>query len=239
VLPKGEEEEKVVLILYPDLRARFEQEWGSLSREMRSLAYFSGHQALLEKELKKLKGEELQPKPDPAPNPGPPPEIKTVQLHKTETVVNPPVNTKGSGDGVFDPRINKNHYHSGKEAEKLVRDALIRTYGRKNVKWVSGYSDEDRRDDTCGFDFKYRVDGQWKMLEVKNAVNDSFIISSKEVAIGLLNKGDYHIALVKNGQINLVKDFFLNEGWMKDFVVEGDYTAVPREWFVSFTLTAI
>ncbi len=132
--------------------------------------------------------------------------------------------------------MNQHYRHAGKEAEKLVRDALVQAYGRKNVKWVSGFSDEDGRDDTCGYDIKYRIEGKWKLLEVKSASNDSFIISYNEVQTGLRCKEKYHLALVKNGHIHIVEDFFMNDSWENDFMIVGNYTAVPKEWLVSYLL---
>lgn len=74
------------------------------------------------------------------------------------------------------------------------------------------------------------------MVEVKSATNDAFIINSNEIDKRLNNKEIYFLALIKDREIFMVRDFFVDPGWSKGFYVEGDYTAVPRDWFVSYVM---
>ena len=241
-LRRNEEEEKVIMILYPKLKSDYEEEWHGLTNDLQSLSYFPGHDAKLLNALKKIRGQDevvtnasmedlTQQQPAVVAS------ISFVQLRKTETALLPSVTRSTNSPAIFDPRMNQYYRHAGKEAEKLVRDALVQAYGRKNVKWVSGFSDEDGRDDTCGYDIKYRIEGKWKLLEVKSASNDSFIISYNEVQTGLRCKEKYHLALVKNGHIHIVENFFMNDSWANDFMIVGNYTAVPKEWLVSYFIS--
>ena len=88
------------------------------------------------------------------------------------------------------------------------------------------------RNDQAGYDIRYRVDknGNWIYVEVKNAADDAFIISSPEITFGLDNKESYELALVKHSELFMVKGFFLEDGWQQDFTIESNYIAVPKDW---------
>jgi hypothetical protein len=242
---------EIIAELYQDLKKQFAEEWFGLSKEQQSLAFFKGHREELRSALRKIRQDEQPDEEDDAetsssdaspflPPPVEPsggkPQVNFIKLTKKEDFkILHSTRKKGSG-GAFDLRIPRRQQHAGKEAEKLVMDLLVVVYGRTNVSWVSGNSNEATQDDTLGYDIKYRenADANWILVEVKNAAADSFIISSYEVGIGLKNKHKYHLALIKDRQVSMVKDFFMDDDWNKDFTIDAEYQAVPKDWFVSF-----
>ena len=148
-LIKNEETPYFVTMLYSSLRSKYEEEWHGLSPEFESLAYFKGNNDKLKAELIKIRSKDekpdddpIPPQPDNDPRPAPVVKINYVQLSKASRPV--PVNPsrKPSKRSVFDIRMNKHFHHAGKEAEKLVLDSLVQAYGRENVRWISGNSDE-------------------------------------------------------------------------------------------------
>ena len=251
---KGEDAPLIITLRYQSLRDKFAEEWEGLSYELISLAFYPGNLDRLKRELSKIRsdGQAEDEKPgaldgeDDKPQPPPPSPAGTaesiglhfVTLNRPHSKTPVPVARKSGRRPVFDIRMNKNFYNAGKEAERMVRDKLVAIYKRGNVRWISGYSDEVFRDDTAGYDIKYREhkDAEWVMVEVKSAANDAFIISSNEVEKGIANKERYFLALIKNKEIFMVQDFFMDPGWAKDFYVEGNYTAVPKDWFVSYVI---
>jgi len=195
---------------YKELLAKYEEIEKSFSDEQRSLLYFEGNLAEILKfiivtpaEADKQKEEEDDDENDNLPL------VEKNLANNIPTGIKPRTHSRG---GSVDPNREKAKRQAGKKAEENVRDTLIGLYGRKNVQWVSGNSDEDKPDDSLGYDFLYRktdVD-EWCFLEVKSVTGSSFIISNNEFKVALDNKEKYHLALVKTEEIIIDKDFFKN-----------------------------
>lgn len=168
---KGEDAPAIVTMRYRNLWDKFTEEWERLSYESLSLAFYTGNLDRLKKELSMIREDdhahnEKPESPDiegagpgvtaePADTPATA-ELHFVTLTKPHTKTPVPVTRKSGRRPVFDIRMNKHFYNAGKEAEKMVRDKLVTLYKRENVQWISGYSDEVMRDDSAGFDIKYR-----------------------------------------------------------------------------------
>lgn len=107
---------------------------------------------------------------------------------------------------------------AGKRAELLVKQALeSRGY---SFKWRSGYSDQvEYRDDTLGYDFEYREKdaNEDRFLEVKNYSGAGFLISANEMKTALSpDKSErYDIALVSDGKVYIIKNFFKGRNFTK------------------------
>lgn len=235
-----------ILNRYPNLQAKFPAEWSGLSPENQSLSLFPGHWATVLKALLDIRGIPGETLPAEGENEtggedGVPPPIVTGRILPVELSnpasqpQGPKTENKGSGH-IFDQRRNRQNSQAGNSAERLVRDTFVKAYGRQNVKWVSGNSDEGIRNDALGYDLKYRVDesSPWHLLEVKNTSGNTFIISSNEVTVGTANAHNYHLALVNGTDIRLSEGFFSNPQWKGTFKINGSYSAVPNDWLVSF-----
>ena len=137
------------------------------------------------------------------------------------------------------PSFNKSHGHgkgkvhsksqdakmekAGKRAELLVKHALENL--GYSFKWRSGYSDHvEYRDDTLGYDFEYREvnANEDRFLEVKNFSSGGFLISANEMntAKSPDKAGRYDIALVDNGRVFIIKNFFNGNNFTK---VDNEY----------------
>ncbi len=80
----------------------------------------------------------------------------------------------------------------------------------------------------------------WIFLEVKSVSNDSFIISSHEVYVAFEKEkiGEkYHLALVKDGEIHMIEDFFNTDEWKDNFdLIQGVSSIRPLDFEVFFEL---
>lgn len=114
--------------------------------------------------------------------------------------------------GTHSSKKEKRQKEAGLNAERLVRDTLVSRYGRSNVVWLSGNSEEEnvKRDDGAGYDIRYRTapHADWLFLEVKSLSGQSFVISANEVNVAMANKEKYCLALVREAHIFLVPDYF-------------------------------
>jgi|GEM_PF-2474319 len=229
---------------YPNLQAKYPFEWSGLSQELRSLALFPGHRATILQALLEARGTTDETLPAVEENQGTPEETPPVtigrivpaELSSPASKPQPPKTANRGNGHIFDQRRNRHNSQAGSSAERLVRDTFVEAYGRQNVKWVSGNSDEGKNDDSLGYDLKYRISesAPWNLLEVKNTSGNTFIISSNEVNVGIANANHYHLALVNGRDIRLSEGFFANPQWKATFKINGSYSAVPNDWLVSF-----
>lgn len=197
--------------IYKALLAEHEEIEKSFTEEQRSLLYFTGNIT----EIERFFADKISL-----------PLNEDVEV-KNETLIFPlveaalsattPTVIKGKekhypGNGAVDPNIEKVKRKAGKKAEIKVRNTLVELYGRKNVQWVSGNSDEDKPNDALGYDFLYRKNEkeEWCFLEVKSVTGTAFYISNNEFKVAFKNKEKYHLALVKTEEIIIDRDFFKN-----------------------------
>jgi hypothetical protein len=133
---------------------------------------------------------------------------------------------------------NKQQKRAGKRAELLTRNILKNGY---DIKWISANSDQADviKNDAAGYDMEYKEKGteEWFFLEVKSVSSHSFIISLNEIKVALKEKEKYHLGLVKNGELNIIKDFFIDEGRISKFNELLSYGAIrPIDFEVYFDL---
>ena len=123
---------------------------------------------------------------------------------------------------------------AGKAAELLVKKLLdIQGYV---YHWRSGYSDEANKDDTLGYDFEYKKnnESEWRFLEVKSFNSQRFIVSGHEydVSQDSEHKGKYDIALVKDGNVYIIKNFFEDDShYTREAENYSIYCDLPDEFF--------
>lgn len=192
--------------------------------EIQSLLYFPNHDGIILIELEKL---DLKDQPDKnsseEPEKSPVANLIPTSLQKgTFLPTRHNISAGNKDNGAHSEKSDRQKKKAGKRAEKLVKEKLIEMYPEGEVCWISGNSDDYRikLDDSKGYDIRYKIsklDTVWKYLEVKSVSGDSFIISSNEVNVGILNKGNYQLALVEGSDIYLVDDFFLDEERVAEF----------------------
>lgn len=201
----GEGDVSMPEIKYP----KFISIMNELTAEERSLFYFSGYEKKIEEfaELQKSEAEKST-------------ESKDSKANGTLTIVDqlnespisvPNRNKKTGGQGrTHSEKMNRQKKQAGKNSEILVKE-LLKKSGYE-YHWRSGYSDEPDADDTLGYDFEYKLSSgsEWRFLEVKSFSGQSFILSGHEFEISQdsEHKGRYDIALVKDENVFIVKNFF-------------------------------
>lgn len=163
-------------------------------------------------------------------------DVELIDSETTSIEVNEDIGTNNNGNvgGAHSQGQEKGKRKKGKAAEKLVRDKLV-AIGYKNVAWVSGNSDEPKRDDSLGYDIRYTDENkEEKFVEVKAVSSDnSFYISENEKQCGLKHKSKYVMALVIGKKIHFVKDFFkFEEG--ESFDGNKKYTVKNNNYKVYF-----
>lgn len=126
-------------------------------------------------------------------------------------------NNSGKG-GLHTPKSERAKRKAGKEAELTVRKLLVEK--GFEYRWRSGYSDESSKDDSLGYDFEYKEkDGtEWRYLEVKKFNGKSFMLSKNEYdkAHDEEHKDRYDIALVYNGSVYIIRNFFGNDNYQME-----------------------
>lgn len=119
---------------------------------------------------------------------------------------------------IYTPETDHLKRKIGKRAECAVRD-LLRENGF-DFQWQSGFSDESYKNDTLGYDFKYKRkdESEWRFLEVKKYNGESFILSKNEyrTAIDEKYENKYDLALVSDDNVYIIKDFFKNENFQME-----------------------
>lgn len=192
-------------IKYPSFRSILNE----LSAEERSLFYFPGNDDKIKEfaERQKTEAEESTESKDSKAN-----GTLTIVDQLNESPISVPLrNKKTGGQGrTHSEKMNRQKKQAGKNSEILVKELLEKS-GYK-YRWRSGYSDESDADDTLGYDFEYKLSSgsEWRFLEVKSFSGQSFILSGHEFEISQdsLHKGRYDIALVKDENVFIVKNFF-------------------------------
>jgi hypothetical protein len=197
---------------YVELLAKYEEIEKSFSDNQKSLLFFSGNKDEITKIIESIIKPESELPAVEKTDETLLPIIETSLKNTTSLKSNGHGKRKSGGGGSFDPEKEKGKRKAGLKAEQKVRDKLLDLYGRKNVRWVSGNSDEDYTDDSLGFDVYYRRNelDEWLFLEVKSVSGNSFIVTDNELTVAFGNKDKYHLALVKSGQIFIDKEFFTN-----------------------------
>ncbi len=105
--------------------------------------------------------------------------------------------------------------------------------------WISGYSDEARKNDKAGYDARYRKNknSEFIYLEVKSYSRNSFIITANEISKGFSAPERYHIALVKDNSIFIVEDYFLNQKRKEEFeILNSNKSIKPLDFVIYFKL---
>lgn len=195
---------------YMEILAGHDEIEKSFTPEQKSLLFFEGHGIEIRKIIESFS---LQDKTDDAIIGNQEESVLPIVESKFKNAI-PKASHNGeshkAGKGVVSPKRDKEMRKAGKRAERKVRDALVEKYGRKNVQWISGNSDETNTNDTLGYDLRYRKIEieEWCFLEVKSISGNSFIISNNELIVAFSNKMKYHLALVRADQIHIDTDFF-------------------------------
>ena len=148
-------------------------------------------------------------------------EIKSItfldgkDIKKGNLPVNKNMKSNSEKGSVYTSETDRKKKKAGKNAELTVRNVL--KAGGFDFYWLSGNSDESNKDDTLGYDFKYKVKGEseWRYLEVKKFNGESFILSKNEynTALDERYKNRYDLALVYDDNVYIIKDFFKNENF--------------------------
>jgi hypothetical protein len=159
-------------------------------------------------------------------------ESSTEAIHVNDT------SGKGTGGGgsAYDSSGDKEKRIKGKAAEKLVRDKLMQL-NYYNVTWVSGNSDNPKRDDSLGYDIRYTdKNGDEKFVEVKSVSSDhSFFLTENERKCGVKNREKYIIALVAEKKIHFITDFFkFSES--ESFETNSKYTTRNHNYKIYFKI---
>ncbi|WP_367769064.1 DUF3883 domain-containing protein [Flavobacterium sp. WC2421] len=197
-----------------------------LNSDLKSLLFFEGHEEVLKTKFAELIKQETETNENA--NAEPVTMESVVAIITSIGMGNAPANKANIGlgnkkGGTHSQKKELQNKKAGKRAEKLVRDKLRELYPEGEIRWISGNSEDNslKLDDSKGFDISYKknkTDEHWKYLEVKSSSSGhSFIISANEVAVGIENKQNYHLALVNGLNINFVEDFFLNETRLAEF----------------------
>lgn len=129
----------------------------------------------------------------------------------------------------------KRNKTSGKKAEQLVYNSLRKSDDVSKVEWVSSFSNTSDKSDTKHYDIRYKLidNTSWKYLEVK-AFNGSYFHLSKSEKREAIKRGkDYEIALVFNGQVHILRDYFEED---IDFDNNDLFYAAPSDYIISLKL---
>lgn len=145
--------------------------------------------------------------------------------------------TSSSGNSwVHSPKTDKVKIRKGKAAERLVYNTFVQTFGIENVKWVSGNSTTPDKNDKLHYDVEYKNhNGEWKYLEVKAILDGYFIISNLEKEKGLSDPDKYELALIKDDNIYIVKNFFKFKPG-ENFNNNDRFSAQAKDFIVSFSI---
>lgn len=148
-------------------------------------------------------------------------EIKSItfldgkDIKKGNLPVNKNMKSNSEKGSVYTSETDRKKKKAGKNAELTVRNVL--KAGGFDFYWLSGNSDESNKDDTLGYDFKYKVKGEseWRYLEVKKFNGESFILSKNEynTALDERYKNQYDLALVYDDNVYIIKNFFKNDNF--------------------------
>ncbi len=204
-----DEKNKIPLCLYPE----YESFLPELSIEEQSIFFFEGNDIEIKEIVEKYNqniNEKLEPNSESTDDVQDDLKIKILDI-RSIIGVNRPTDNKQKKKGnrrTHTEMSNRQKQRAGKNAELLVKKRLEN--GGYEYQWVSGFSDEPNKDDTLGYDFRYKEnkESEWRLLEVKNFNNDSFIMSNNEYVQSQKSKGKYDIALVKDGKVYVIQNFF-------------------------------
>jgi hypothetical protein len=124
---------------------------------------------------------------------------------------------------------------SGKKAEQIVFNSLRKSEEIEKVEWVSSFSNTSDKSDNKHYDIRYKsVDNpNWKYLEVKSFNGTYFHLSRSEKKEAIKRGKDFEIALVIDGQVHILKDYF-NED--VDFDNNDLFYASPSDYIISLQL---
>ncbi|PWS33315.1 sacsin N-terminal ATP-binding-like domain-containing protein [Pedobacter paludis] len=216
--------------LYPEL---YEQYGRNLPDEIHSLFYFPDMEENILKMApqKEIVDEDILKDADPQ-------EYDLEILQGSDFSAGSFYNGNGSHQGggrswLADPNSDAAKRNAGLRSEQIVFDHLVKKYGKDYVHWRSGNSHIIDRDDSLHYDIEYRnSDKEWKMLEVKTMSGNTFIISRKEVEKGCASWQKYELALVGQGRITLVENFFENADPLH-FIGSENYSVTPKDYYVS------
>ena len=204
-----DEKNNIPLCLYPE----YESFLPELSIEEQSIFFFEGNDIEIKEIVEKYNqniNEKWEPNSESTDDVQDDLKIKILDI-RSIIGVNRPTDNKQKKKGnrrTHTEMSNRQKQRAGKNAELLVKKRLEN--GGYEYQWVSGFSDEPNKDDTLGYDFRYKEnkESEWRLLEVKNFNNDSFIMSNNEYVQSQKSKGKYDIALVKDGKVYVIQNFF-------------------------------
>ena len=124
---------------------------------------------------------------------------------------------------------------SGKKAEQIVFNSLNKSKNISKVEWVSSFSNTSDKSDNKHYDIRYKLNDypNWKYLEVKSFNGTYFHLSKSEKNEAIKRGKDFEIALVIDGQVHILKDYF-NED--VDFDNNDLFYASPSDYIISLQL---
>lgn len=204
--------------------------------EIRSLLYFENNREIIEDYLRETfpkKDESEEDDDSSALNPltG---NLINATLSFSNNRYEPTQNSNGTW--LHSSKGEKGKHKRGKAAELLVYNTLVKHYGIENVIWVSGNSNTPDKNDKLHYDIRYKNEnGEWKYLEVKAMSEDSFIISNSEKEKGLSEPDKFEMALVKEGNIYIVKSLFQFAS-NESFENNSKFKAQPKDYIFTFKL---
>jgi hypothetical protein len=228
-------------VIYKSLMNQYNIEEVALSPENQSLLYFEGYTDYFLALFKKLD----------QPNPGEdmsddelPTGLSDIRFPAITDGIVPPFKPAAGNQNTPNndhSKRNKLQKRAGKRAELLTRNILKSGY---DIKWISANSDQADviKNDAAGYDMEYKEKGteEWFFLEIKSVSSHSFMISLNEIRVALKEKEKYHLGLVKNGELNIIKDFFIDQARVLKFQELLSYGAIrPIDFEVYFNLNPI
>jgi len=146
-------------------------------------------------------------------------------------------NGKSSKNGNWNhnDKVVKRNKLSGKKAEQIVFNSLKKSEDVAKVEWVSSFSNTSDKSDNKHYDIRYKLNDNpnWKYLEVKSFNGTYFHLSRSEKKEAIKRGKDFEIALVIDGQVHILKDYF-NED--VDFDNNDLFYASPSDYIISLQL---
>lgn len=227
------------IILYHYLLNQYNIDKNELKDEVLSLLYFENNEEIIENAIKEIVEytEEVA-------------KIEGIAIEEDEefTVVSSSLvkieKRNGSKKSSYEKtgwksskRDDENNRKIGENAEKNAYKALIKKFGKNNVKWVSANSDTPHRSDSLHYDFEYKnVLGIWKKLEVKNYNGNYFKISKDEINLGISNPDEYEIGLVEGLKLHIVSNLFIFDSKKENFWNNSKFTVETNNYTIYYNI---
>jgi hypothetical protein len=232
-----EEETNKIAILSVYLKLLKENNFSEVDIEdakIRSLLYFNGN----EDKLKVLLESNKQEEEDSGINDTPSNKLtgKIIFSNSTKVVPKKSGNSNGkrSSWNHSDKDVKRNK-KSGKKAEERVYNSLLESNDVADVEWVSSFSNTSDKSDNKHYDIRYKPtnSANWKYLEVKSFNGSYFHLSKSEKEEGRRRGKDFEIALVMEGKIHILQDYFNKD---VDFENNDKFYATPSDYIITLKI---